>query len=57
MMRRQDKEENILVGLSKHLLVQEGDFVRAGMQLSDGAVAPLDILNIKGPFAVQSYLG
>ncbi|MBK9734588.1 MAG: DNA-directed RNA polymerase subunit beta' [Saprospiraceae bacterium] len=45
-----------LVGLSKHLLVQEGDFVRAGMQLSDGAVAPLDILNIKGPFAVQSYL-
>ncbi|MFZ1560223.1 MAG: DNA-directed RNA polymerase subunit beta', partial [Saprospiraceae bacterium] len=43
-----------LVGLSKHLLVQEGDFVRAGMQLSDGAVAPLDILNIKGPFAVQS---
>jgi DNA-directed RNA polymerase subunit beta' len=45
-----------LVGLSKHLLVQEGDFVRAGMQLSDGAIAPLDILNIKGPFAVQSYL-
>ncbi|HRG41663.1 MAG TPA: DNA-directed RNA polymerase subunit beta', partial [Saprospiraceae bacterium] len=45
-----------LVGLSKHLLVQEGDFVRAGMQMSDGAVAPLDILNIKGPFAVQSYL-
>ena len=45
-----------LIGLSKHLLVQEGDFVRAGMQLSDGAVAPLDILNIKGPFAVQSYL-
>lgn len=45
-----------LISLSKHLLVQEGDFVRAGMQLSDGAVAPLDILNIKGPFAVQSYL-
>ena len=45
-----------LIALSKHLLVQEGDFVRAGMQLSDGAVAPLDILNIKGPFAVQSYL-
>jgi DNA-directed RNA polymerase subunit beta' len=45
-----------LVGLSKHLLVQEGDFVRAGSQMTDGAVAPLDILNIKGPFAVQSYL-
>jgi len=45
-----------LVGLSKHLLVQEGDFVRAGSQMTDGAVAPLDILNIRGPFAVQSYL-
>ncbi len=45
-----------LVGLSKHILVQEGDFVRAGMQLSDGAIAPKDILNIKGPFAVQYYL-
>jgi DNA-directed RNA polymerase subunit beta' len=45
-----------LIGLSKHILVQEGDFVRAGMPLSDGAVAPIDILNIKGPFAVQSYL-
>ncbi len=37
-------------------LVQEGDFVRAGMPLSDGAIAPRDILNIKGPFAVQYYL-
>ncbi len=45
-----------LIGLSKHILVQEGDFVRAGFQLSDGATAPRDILNIKGPFAVQSYL-
>jgi len=45
-----------LIGLSKHILVQEGDFVRAGTQLSDGATAPLDILNIKGPFAVQYYL-
>jgi len=42
--------------LSKHILVQEGDFVRAGSQISDGATSPLDILNIKGPFAVQSYL-
>jgi len=45
-----------LIGLSKHLLVQEGDFVRAGSQMTDGAVAPLDILNVKGPFAVQSYM-
>lgn len=45
-----------LVGLSKHILVQEGDFVRAGTPLSDGSTAPRDILNIKGPFAVQSYL-
>ncbi len=45
-----------LVGLSKHLLVQEGDFVRAGSHLSDGATAPDDILKISGPFAVQQYI-
>jgi len=45
-----------LIGLSKHILVQEADFVRAGTQLSDGATSPRDILNIKGPFAVQYYL-
>ncbi len=45
-----------LIGLSKHILVQQGDFVRAGMPLSDGAIAPRDILHIKGPFAVQYYL-
>jgi len=45
-----------LIGLSKHILVQKGDFVRAGTQLSDGATAPIDILNIKGPFSVQYYL-
>jgi DNA-directed RNA polymerase subunit beta' len=45
-----------LIGLSKHILVQEGDFVRAGTSLSDGATAPRDILMIKGPFAVQQYL-
>jgi DNA-directed RNA polymerase subunit beta' len=45
-----------LIGLSKHLLIQEGDFVRAGTPLSDGATAPKDILHIKGPFAVQTYL-
>ncbi len=50
------QKRKYLIGLSKHLLVQEGDFVRAGTPLSDGATAPIDILNIKGPFAVQSYL-
>ncbi len=50
------QKRKYLIGLSKHVLVQEGDFVRAGMSLSDGATAPRDILNIKGPFAVQYYL-
>ena len=45
-----------LVPLSKHILVQEQDFVRAGTPLSDGATTPSDILHIKGPFAVQEYL-
>ena len=45
-----------LIGLSKHILVQDGDFVRAGTPLSDGATSPKDILSIKGPFAVQQYL-
>jgi DNA-directed RNA polymerase subunit beta' len=53
---RTQEKRKYLVGLSKHILVQEGDFVRAGMRLSDGAIAPIDILHIKGPFAVQSYL-
>ncbi|MFT5182919.1 MAG: DNA-directed RNA polymerase subunit beta' [Flavobacteriales bacterium] len=45
-----------LVPLSKHILVQENDFVRAGSALSDGAVTPADILAIEGPTAVQEYL-
>lgn len=45
-----------LVKLSNQILVQENDFVRAGMPLSDGSVTPDDILNIKGPSAVQQYL-
>jgi len=45
-----------LVKLSKHILVQDQDFVRAGTPLSDGATTPADILRIKGPFAVQEYL-
>lgn len=50
------QKRKYLIGLSKHILVQEGDFVRAGTPLSDGATSPTDILNIKGPFAVQYYL-
>jgi len=45
-----------LVKLSNQVLVQENDFVKAGMPLSDGSVTPNDILNIKGPSAVQQYL-
>ncbi|RXG25001.1 DNA-directed RNA polymerase subunit beta' [Leeuwenhoekiella aequorea] len=45
-----------LVKLSNQILVQENDFVRAGMPLSDGSVTPEDILSIKGPSAVQQYL-
>ncbi len=45
-----------LVSLSKHILVQENDFIKAGSPLSDGAITPSDILAIKGPTAVQEYL-
>jgi len=45
-----------LVNLSKHILVQENDFVRAGACLSDGAISPSDILAIEGPTKVQEYL-
>ncbi len=45
-----------LVPLSKQLLVQENDYVRAGMPLSDGATTPSDILAISGPTAVQEYI-
>jgi len=45
-----------LVPLSKHILVQQNDFVRAGQPLSDGAITPNDILNIQGPTKVQEYI-
>ena len=45
-----------LVPLSKQILVQENDYVRAGIPLSDGAITPNDILNIKGPTKVQEYI-
>jgi DNA-directed RNA polymerase subunit beta' len=50
------EQRRYLVSLSKHILVQENDFVRAGDPLSDGATSPGDILAIKGPTAVQEYL-
>tara|TARA_Y100000310_G_scaffold143963_1_gene143300 strand:- start:222 stop:2396 length:2175 start_codon:yes stop_codon:yes gene_type:complete len=49
-------KKRYLVPLSKHILVQDNDFVRAGNPLSDGAITPADILAIKGPTAVQEYL-
>jgi DNA-directed RNA polymerase subunit beta' len=53
---RDGQKRKYLIGLSRHILVQEGDFVRAGMPLSNGNIAPHDILSIEGPFAVQQYL-
>ena len=50
------EEKHYLVPLAKQILVQENDYVRAGTKLSDGAVTPNDILNIKGPTAVQEYI-
>jgi DNA-directed RNA polymerase subunit beta' len=45
-----------LINLSKHILVQENDYVKAGTPLSDGAITPSDILAIQGPTRVQEYL-
>ncbi|MDE7392971.1 MAG: DNA-directed RNA polymerase subunit beta', partial [Muribaculaceae bacterium] len=50
------EEKKYLVPLSKQVLVQENDYVRAGTPLSDGAITPNDILNIMGPTAVQDYI-
>ena len=49
-------EKHYLVPLTKQILVQENDYVRAGTRLSDGAVSPTDILNILGPIKVQEYI-
>ena len=49
-------KKRYLVSLSKHILVQDNDFVKAGYSLSDGATTPNDILSIKGPTAVQEYI-
>ncbi len=53
---RLGEEKKYLVPLSKQILVQENDYVRAGTALSDGAITPADILNIMGPTAVQEYI-
>ncbi|MBP7272712.1 MAG: DNA-directed RNA polymerase subunit beta' [Saprospiraceae bacterium] len=53
---KDEHKHKYLIPLSKHLLVQDGDFVRASTPLSDGTTSPKDILNIKGPFAVQQYI-
>lgn len=50
------EERKYLVPLTRQLLVQENDFVRAGDALSDGAISPSDILSILGPNAVQNYI-
>ncbi len=53
---RTGEHKTYMVPLSKHILVQENDFVKAGQPLSDGAISPADILNIQGPTRVQEYL-
>ncbi len=50
------EEMRYLVPLSKQILVQENDYIRAGMALSEGAIAPADILAIQGPTRVQEYI-
>ena len=50
------EQRKYLVSLSKQILVQEHDAVRAGTPLSDGVITPNDILSIKGPTAVQEYI-
>ena len=49
-------KKRYLVSLSKHILVQDNDFVKSGTPLSDGAITPSDILSIEGPTAVQRYI-
>ncbi len=53
---RSGLEKHYLVPLTKQILVQENDYVKAGTRLSDGAVSPTDILSILGPIKVQEYI-
>ena len=52
----EEAQKKYLVNLKTQVLVQENDYVKAGMPLSEGAITPNDILAIKGPTAVQEYL-
>jgi DNA-directed RNA polymerase subunit beta' len=49
-------QRKYLVPLTRQILAQDGDFVKAGSPLSDGQISPQDILSIQGPFAVQQYV-
>ena len=49
-------QKKYLVPLTRQILAQDGDFVKAGSPLSDGQISPQDILSIQGPFAVQQYV-
>ncbi len=53
---RDGEQKKYMVPLSKHILVQENDFAKAGSSLSDGSISPQDILRIEGPLAVQRYI-
>ncbi len=53
---KQGEQKKYLVPLSRQIVVQENDFVKAGMPLSDGAITPSDILRILGPTKVQEYI-
>ncbi len=53
---RSGVEKHYLVPLTKQILVQENDYVRAGTRLSDGGVSPTDILNVLGPVKAQEYI-
>ncbi len=53
---KDEEVKHYQVPLSKHILVHDGDYVRAGQPLSDGAITPQDILRIEGPASVQRYV-
>ncbi|MFN4080051.1 MAG: DNA-directed RNA polymerase subunit beta', partial [Saprospiraceae bacterium] len=53
---RDGQRRKYLIPLTKHILVQDGDFVRSGLPLTEGAISVKDILSIKGPFAASYYL-
>ena len=53
---RDGVQKKYLVPLTRQILAQDGDFVKAGSPLSDGQISPQDILSIQGPFAVQQYV-